>query len=99
MGKPMSHTQPGLEPTAGVGGRGEMLSHPLVSQAVALPVSWDRGCGEAASNRCIRTGGPPAEPRRAGAGGGACEQNRERESNGWSRLGRLRGGGPSRIRL
>lgn len=94
----MSHIQPSLEPTAGVGVRGEMLSHPLVSQAVALPVSRDRGGGKAASNRCIRTGGPPAEPRRAGAGGGACEQ-RERESNGRSRLGRLRGGGPGGIRL
>lgn len=57
---------------------GVLLSHPLVAQAVALPVSWDRGCGEAARNGCIRTGGPPAEPRRTGAGGGACEQSRER---------------------
>ena len=54
-----------------------LLGYPLVAQAVALPVSWDRGCGEAASNRCIRAGGPPAEPRRTGASRGACEQSRE----------------------
>lgn len=69
------------------------LTHSLVAQAVALPVSWDWGCGEAASNRSIRTGGPPAEPRRTGAGGGACEQSRKRAMVGvaeaWRRRGRL----------
>lgn len=42
--------------------RREYLSHPLVAQAVALPVSGDWWCGEAAGHRCIWTGGPPAEP-------------------------------------
>lgn len=55
-----------------------LLSHPLVAQAVALPVSGDWWCGEAASHRCIRTGGPPAEPGRAGASRGAYEKSRGR---------------------
>lgn len=83
-----------LEPTVGGGGS---LSHPLVSQAVALPVSRDRGCGEAASNRRVGTGGPPAEPRRTGASGGACEQERESDGGGGEAgLGKPRGGGSGR---
>lgn len=58
------------------------MHYPLVAQAVALPVSRDGGCGEAASNGCIRTGGSPAEPGRTEAGGGAYEQSRERATMG-----------------
>lgn len=59
--------------------RREFLSHPLVAQAVTLPVSGDWRCREAPGHRCIRTGGPAAEPGGAGASRGAYGKSRERE--------------------
>lgn len=72
-----------------------LLSHPLVAQAVALPVSGDWWRGEAASYRCVRTGGPPAEPGRAGASRGACGKNRGRVMAG--AVGREQGKGSGEL--
>ena len=87
--QPTPHAQPSLDP----GSRGCSLSHPLVAQAVALPVSRNWGRGEAASHRCVRTGGPPAEPRRTGAAGGGCEQSRESDGGAVEAQGRGAGFG------
>lgn len=64
-------------------------SHPLVAQTVALPVSWNWGCGEAAGHRSVRTGGPPAEPCGTGAAGRTCEQSTESEARGWRGSGEV----------
>ena len=63
--------------------------HPLVAQTVALPVSRDRGRGEAAGHRGVRTGGPPAEPCGTGAAGRTCEQSTESEARGWRGSGEV----------
>lgn len=52
-------------------------------------MSWDRGCGEAAGHRGVRTGGPPAEPCGTGATGRACEQSTESEVRAWGGSGEV----------